>query len=90
MPTGGGKSLTFQLPAAIGQGITIVIMPLISLIHDQVGAMKALNLRAEKLTGSVPFPVQQQIISDCYQPHNYPQIIFITPEKLFSGEYIKT
>jgi ATP-dependent DNA helicase Q1 len=51
MPTGCGKSLTFQLPFLIDMKITIIIMPLISLIEDQIMAMAGLKLEAYNFSG---------------------------------------
>ena len=47
MATGGGKSLIFQLAASLGDGVSVVIMPLVSLIHDQIAQMKLLGVQAE-------------------------------------------
>lgn len=52
MPTGGGKSLTFQLPALLTEGTTLVVTPLISLMQDQVYNLNKVGVRAEMINGA--------------------------------------
>jgi ATP-dependent DNA helicase RecQ len=62
MPTSGGKSVCFQIPALIFDGITIVISPLISLMKDQMGALKANGISTEFLNSSLSAQEENFII----------------------------
>src|SRR3982750_648529 len=54
-PTGGGKSLCYQLPALLLDGLTVVVSPLIALMKDQIDALTAIGVAAARLDSSVPF-----------------------------------
>ncbi|MFJ9291892.1 DNA helicase RecQ [Bacillus halotolerans] len=87
MPTGGGKSICYQIPALIFEGTTIVISPLISLMKDQVDALEEAGIRAAYINST-------QTNQEIYERLNglkegaY-KLFYITPERLTSTEFIR-
>ena len=80
MPTGGGKSLCFQVPALAREGICIVVSPLISLIQNQVDRLRQLGIKAIALTGGIPFGEVVQLLDNCCFG-NY-KFLYLSPERL--------
>lgn len=86
MPTGGGKSLCYQIPALILDGISIVISPLISLMKDQVDTIKAMGIEACFINSSLSTTEFNEIIRDI-EKGKY-KIVYIAPERLESYEFL--
>jgi ATP-dependent DNA helicase RecQ len=80
MPTGGGKSICFQIPALIMPGICIVVSPLISLMKDQVDTLNANGIAAAFLNSSLDLATQNKIIRKC--SNNEIKILYISPERV--------
>ncbi|RUO79892.1 DNA helicase RecQ [Idiomarina tyrosinivorans] len=80
MPTGGGKSMCYQLPALIREGLTVVVSPLVSLMQDQVAALKTMGVAAEFLNSTMT-PEQTQ---EVYRQLNQQQLrlLYVSPERL--------
>ena len=80
MPTGGGKSLCYQLPAMIRPGVGLVVSPLIALMRDQVSALKQFGVRAEFLNSTLSWPEQCEIL-DAVSSQNL-DLLYLAPERL--------
>jgi ATP-dependent DNA helicase RecQ len=82
MPTGGGKSICFQIPALVFNGITIVVSPLISLMKDQVQALKANGIKADFFNSSISAQEENEVINKAIKGDL--QLLYVSPEKLIS------
>ncbi|KHN84803.1 ATP-dependent DNA helicase Q5 [Toxocara canis] len=80
LPTGGGKSLCYQLPALVHSGVTIIFSPLIALIQDQVLACKARGIRCDSLNSKCTADERASIIEDLRSPCPQIRMLYITPE----------
>ncbi|MGX9757083.1 DNA helicase RecQ [Clostridioides difficile] len=87
MPTGGGKSICYQLPALILDGMTVVISPLISLMKDQVDALKAMGINAAFINSSLGNKEFNEILNNIRK--NTYKILYIAPERLDTQEFIE-
>ncbi|MDU8929446.1 DNA helicase RecQ [Alisedimentitalea sp. MJ-SS2] len=83
MPTGGGKSLCFQLPALMREGVTVVISPLIALMRDQVRSLRAVGVEAGALT-SGNTPEETDAVWDALEAGRL-KLLYIAPERLAAG-----
>jgi ATP-dependent DNA helicase RecQ len=80
LPTGGGKSVCYQIPALIREGICIVVSPLIALIHDQIDHLRSKGIKALALTGGIPFEEVIDLLDNCVYG-NY-KFLYLSPERL--------
>lgn len=87
MPTGGGKSLCYQLPAILSAGVGIVVSPLIALMQDQVEALRQTGVKAEflnsTLTASQAAAVEKRLIN------NQIDLLYVAPEKLLTDRFME-
>lgn len=87
MPTGGGKSLCFQLPAILSEGVSIVVSPLIALMQDQVDGLVARGISATYINSSLSFDEISQRLFDI--KNGKTKIIYIAPERFGNQQFQK-
>ncbi|MBN1071462.1 DNA helicase RecQ [Clostridium botulinum] len=86
MPTGGGKSICYQVPALIFEGFTIVISPLISLMKDQVDALKDMGINGEFINSSISSAEENRVIDNIR--NGQCKILYVAPERLESLNFL--
>lgn len=82
MPTGGGKSVCFQIPALMNEGMGLIISPLVALMKDQVANLQKLDIKAIALTGGINTEEMIDLLDNC-QFGNY-KFLYLSPERLQS------
>src|SRR6267143_3406310 len=88
MPTGGGKSLCYQLPALLLEGVTIVVSPLVALMKDQVDSLTARGIAATLINSSIPASEQQRRIQQLRNGEF--RLVYIAPERFRSRSFLDT
>lgn len=85
MPTGGGKSLCYQIPALVRDGVGVVISPLVALMKDQVEALQRKGVRAEALNSSIDY-AEQRVIEESIKSGEI-DLVYVSPERLATQRF---
>ncbi len=88
MPTGGGKSLCFQIPALCFPGVTLVISPLIALMKDQVDALQARGIQATLINSTLSWPEQKERL-DGMRNGEF-KLVYVAPERFRAESFLRT
>ncbi len=86
MPTGGGKSICFQIPALLKAGVTIVVSPLIALMKDQVDSLVALGVKAACYNSSLSAGAARDVLDQLHQRRL--DLLYVAPERLMSADFL--
>ena len=86
MPTGGGKSLCYQIPALMFEGMTLVVSPLISLMRDQVTDLCTAGVAAAYLNSSLTLPQQRRVMEN--MANGAYKLVYVAPERLEAEEFL--
>ncbi|MCK5854666.1 MAG: DNA helicase RecQ [Sulfurovaceae bacterium] len=86
LPTGGGKSLCYQLPSLLMSGVTVVVSPLLALMHDQVVALRENGISAEMLSSMQTTEETRQIEQALY--NNQIKLLYVAPERLMNAYFL--
>lgn len=87
MPTGGGKSLCYQLPSLAREGVTIVVSPLIALMKDQVDALQQLGISAKLINSSLSAGEQAEVMNE--MAAGQLQMVYVAPERLRNNRFLQ-
>ncbi len=87
LPTGGGKSLCFQLPALIREGLTLVVSPLIALMKDQVDALETAGIPATFLNSTLGEKASKERLSGLYNGKY--RLLYVAPERLMAPAFLE-
>lgn len=86
LPTGGGKSMCYQLPALITEGVCIVVSPLLALMKDQVEQLKSIGIGAEYLSSELNVVEEDEIYTSCRE--GITKLLYISPERLTNQKFL--